>query len=108
MKKKNKIFKYIFLMFLFSFSVIYFSELTGYYEYQNHQKAVMTEEQIRKFEDDVSNGKEVDIKDYIDIEQTTFDNKFTKLTSKFSDGISYIVQGGVNQTFKFLAKMMEE
>ena len=34
--KKNKIFKFIFMIFLMSFIVIYFSELTGYYEYENH------------------------------------------------------------------------
>ena len=104
----KKMYKYIFLMFLFSYSVIYFSELTGYYEYQNYQKKVMTESQIKKFEEDIKSGKEVDIKNYIDTETITYDNKFTKLTSKLSDGISYLVQGGVNQTFKFLSKIMEE
>ena len=108
MKKKNKIFKYIFYMLLFSYSVIYFSEVTGYYEYQNHQKKAMTEEQIRKFEEDVKNGKEVDLNDYIAVETKSYKTNLSKITSKLSDGISYIVQGGVNQTFKFLSKIMEE
>ena len=51
--KKNKIFKFIFGLFFMSFLVIYFSELTGYYEYQNYKKTSLTEEQIKKFEEDV-------------------------------------------------------
>ena len=70
MKKnnKNKIFKFIFIVFFMSFLVIYFSELTGYYEYQNYKKATLTEEQIKKFEEDVKNGKEVDINKYLEKE----------------------------------------
>lgn len=106
--KKNKIFKYIFMMFFISFLVVYFSELTGYYEYQNHKKTTLTEEQIKKFEEDVSNGKEVDINEYIVVETTNYNNKLSKVTSKLSDCISNIVESGVEQTFKFLSRLIDE
>ena len=110
MKKnnKNKLFKLIFMAFLLSFVVIYFSELSGYYEYQNHQKAALTEEQIRKFEEDVNSGKEVDITEYLVSQKNVYNNKLTKATSKLSDGISNIVKRGVEKTFKFLSKLIEE
>lgn len=106
--KKNKIYKFIFYLFFISFLVIYFSELTGYYEYQNHQKKALTEEQIRKFEEDVKNGKEVDINEYLDVDTRKYNNTLSKLASKLSDGISDIVNSGVEYTFKYISKLVEE
>ena len=107
-KKKNKTFKFIFMIFFISFLVIYFSEITGYYEYKNYKKASLTEEQVRKFENDVKEGKEVDIKEYLVVENSNYNNRLSKLTSKLSDGISNVVKSGVENTFKFLSKIMEE
>ena len=106
--KKNKIYKFIFYVFFISFLVIYFSELTGYYEYQNHQKKDLTEEQIKKFEEDVKSGKEVDINEYIIVDTRKYDNKLSKLASKLSDGISDIVNSGVEYTFKYISKLVDE
>ena len=57
--KKKKMFKFIFMMFFLSFLVIYFSELNGYYEYQNHKQTALTEEQIKQFEKDVAAEKKL-------------------------------------------------
>lgn len=106
--KKNKIFKFVFYAFLLTFVVIYFSELTGYYEYQNYKKASLTEEQIKQFEEDVRNGKEVDVNDYLIVETTNYDNKLSKAASKLSDGISSLVKNGVENAFKLLSKLVDE
>jgi len=106
--KKNKIYKFIFLIFFMSFLVIYFSELTGYYEYQNHQKTTLTEEQIRKFEEDVKNGNEVDINKYLVVDTKKYNNALSKLASKLSDNISKIVNNGVEYTFKYISKIIDE
>ena len=105
--KKNKLYKFIFMVFFLSFVVIYFSQLTGYYEYQNHKKAVLTEEQIKKFEKDVASGKEVDINEYLVINDVTYNNNLSKLASKLSEGISLVVESGVENTFKFLSNLVE-
>ena len=102
-KKNNK-----FLMLFMSFLVIYFSEITGYYEYQNHKKTTLTEEQIRKFENDVENGKEIDLNQYLVVENKNYNNKLSKAASKLSDGISNVVKKGVESTFKFLSNLVEE
>lgn len=107
-KKKNSLFKVIFFMFFFSFLVIYFSEVTGYYEYQNHQKKTLTEEQIKKFEADVASGKEVDLTKYLVVEDNDYNNKLSKLTYKISQGISKIVESGVVNTFKFFSRLIDE
>lgn len=107
-KKNNKAFNIIFGIFFISFLVVYFSDLTGYYEYKNHKKAALTEEQIKKFEEDVANGKEVDLSEYLVIDNKNYNNKLSKLTSKLSDGISDIVESGVESTFKFLSSLVED
>ena len=106
--KKNKIYKFIFYMFFISFLVIYFSELTGYYEYHNHQKSALTEEQIKKFEEDVKNGNEVDINKYLVVDTKKYNNALSKLASKLSDNISKIVNNGVEYTFKYISKIIDE
>ena len=107
-KKENKLYKFIFMIFFVSFLVIYFSEITGYYQYQSHKKAALTEEQIKKFESDVASGKEVDLTEYLSVDDRNYNNKLSKITSKLSDGISYIVQSGIESAFKFLSKLVEE
>lgn len=106
--KKNKVFKFIFMIFFISFLVIYFSELTGYYEYQNYKKSNLTEEQIKKFEKDVQDGKEIDLNEYLIIEDKKYNNTLSKVSNKLSNTISNIVQNGVENTFKFLSKLIDE
>ena len=96
------------MVFFLSFLVIYFSEITGYYQYQNHKKATLTQEQIKKFENDIAEGKEVDINEYLVADNRTYNNKLSKLTSKLSDGISSVVESGVESTFKFLSRLVTE
>lgn len=110
MKKdhKTKIVKFIFGVFFISFLVIYFSEVTGYYEYQNHMKTALTEEQIKKFEEDVKNGNKVDINEYLMVDTKKYNNTLSKLASKLSDGISNFVNSGVEYTFKYISKLIEE
>ena len=106
--KKNSICKFIFYIFFISFLVIYFSELTGYYEYQNYQKKELTKEQIKKFEDDVKNGNKVDINEYLVVDTRKYNNKLSNLASKLSDSISKIVNNGVEYTFKYISKLIDE
>ena len=107
-KKKNRLFKFLFYVFFLVFLVVYFSEITGYYEYQNYKKKALTEEQIKKFESDVKNGSNIDINDYLIIENYNYNNKLSKAASKFSDGISKVVKGAVERVFKFISKVVDE
>ena len=104
-KKKNRVFKIIFWMFLISFMIIYFSEITGYYEYKNYQKNIMTNDQIEKFENDIKQGKKVNPNNYILTDTNKYNNKLSDVADNLSDGISKIVKGGVNNTFKLIANL---
>ena len=102
-KKSNKIFKFIFMVLIMSFLVIYLSEMAGYYAYTNYPQ-----NEIRKFEEDVKNGVEVDLNDYLATNDKSYYNNLSKMTSKLSDGISNAVKKGVENTFKFLSKIVDE
>ena len=96
------------MIFFLSFLVVYFSEATGYYEYKNHKKAALTEEQIKKFESDIASGKEVDLNEYLVVDNKIYNNKLSKLASNLSNGISNVVKNSVESTFKFLSNLIEE
>lgn len=104
--KNEKIGKFVFYVLFISFLVLYFSSLTGYYEYQNHQKTNLTANEIKKFEQDIKEGKDIDIQDYLATE-ITYSNSFSKLTSTLSEKISEFTTTGINESFKYLSKMMD-
>lgn len=106
-KKKNKLFKIVFWMFFLSFALIYFSEVTGYYEYKNYQKKAMTNEQIKQFELDVKNGKKVDLDQYIKEDTAKYNNKLSDAANTLSNEISKIIKGGVENTFKLLTSLVD-
>ena len=106
--KKNKLINFIFGIFLFSFIIIYFSEVTGYYEYKNYQKTSLTSEQIKKYEEDIKNGVEVNLNEYLIKNERKYNNKLSVLASKLSNSISKIVKNGVEYSFKYISKLIEE
>ena len=72
------------------------------------ESSKMLEEQIKKFEEDVKNGNEVDINEYLVVNNKKYNNTLSKLASKLSDGISKIVNSGVEYTFKYISKLIDE
>ena len=72
------------LLFLVSVFIILSSE-TNYYEYSNNKKAIVTEENIKRFEEDISNGKKIDISNYINNDSKDYSNKVTNLGDNISN-----------------------
>lgn len=108
MEKRYKIFKWIFTFLFVIFLTLYFSQLTGYYEYQNYQKMIMTEEQIKQFEQDIKDGLEVDIKDYTINTVQNYDNSFSNLGLTLSNIISGVVKDSVIKLFGSIASYVNE
>ncbi len=98
----KKIFKFgimfLFIMFIF----IYAIGSSGLYEYKLNEKKVLTEEQIKNFENDVNSGNVIDITDYI-IPEKDYDNVFTKTNRKISQYISR----GFEESFKYLFRYID-
>lgn len=106
--KKTDIFKFIFFFLLIAYISLYFGSLSGYYEYKNYQKMTLTEEQIKRFEEDVKEGKEIDVEDYIVEEQPVHNNKIANTGKKLSYGISNALSKVLTKTFKTLSKFIDE
>lgn len=108
-KKKiwNKIFSKIFLILFISFLALYLSEKTGYYEYEQHKQTTLTKEKIKQFEQDVADGKNIDIKDYTTEETVNYETKLSNVGLEISKNVGLVVKTGLEGTFEFLNNIVE-
>lgn len=102
-KNKVNIVKYIFIILLFSFTTLYIASYNGYSEYTNQQKVILTNEKIKEFEQDILDGKEIDLNDYI-IAPT---NNKKRLGLKISLLIENQAKKMIKKTFKLLSKVID-
>lgn len=106
-KKKlfNKIMSRIFLFFLIAFTALYVSEATGYYEFEQHKKVELNRAKIKQFEEDVRNGKDINVKDYISEVDISYENGVSTIGYTLSEKIGDIVENGMEATFTFFGKL---
>ena len=105
--KYKKIGYFLLIILIISFLSIYLSSKTGYYEYSNNRKTVFTEEKIKEFEKDISEGKNVNIKDYITDDSKDYSNKITNLGDNVSILITNSVNSFLKESFSILEKMIK-
>ena len=96
--KKESIFKFILLCFIICFLVILFAGKTGYYEKKLRDNSILTEEQIKKLEEDLKKGKNVDISNYVINENKDYT---TKLTSDVYS-VSLKLEKTIDKIVKFI------
>jgi hypothetical protein len=108
MEKRYKVFKWFFIILFVTFLTLYFSQLTGYYEYRNYQKMTLTKDQIEQFEQDIKEGKEVDIRDYSVNTTKNYKNNFSNTGLNLSNGISTTIKTGVIKIFGAIAGYVDE
>ncbi len=108
MDKQYKICKRIIISLFVIYLTLYFSQLTGYYEYQNYAKMTLTEQQINKFEEDIKAGKEIDVEDYIKNKDRNYQNGLSKLGLNISNFLSLNIKRGVFKAFDLIAKFVQE
>lgn len=107
-KTINQIFKYIFIAFFVCFLTLYMANVMGYYEYSNHKKMVFTEEAILKFEEDVKNGKNLDLANYLKNDTINYQNGISKVGLNISNGLGKIIKNSVESFFNTLNKLVQE
>lgn len=95
---KENIFKFILLCFVICFLVILFAGKTGYYEKKLRNNSILTEEQIKKFENDIKEGKTVDINNYVINENKDYTTNFTN--DIYS--VSLKVEKTIDKVIKFI------
>lgn len=108
-KKKviNKIFGWFLFILFITFVTLYISQSTGYYEYEQARKTAFTKEQIERFEQDVKDGKEIDINEYLINTNKDYQNNISKFTLNVSEGISKYTKLGIEKILGQIAKWVE-
>ena len=107
-KKKNNVIRGIFIFLFITYMTLYISQKSGYLDLQNYKKKEFTEEKKKQFENDLKNGKKVNIEDYKYNEVKNYSNRLSNIGYKSSNGISKLVSSGVDSFFKTLAKLAED
>lgn len=106
-KEQNILRRIIFIAFVV-FAIFYIGQGSGYYEAQNQKKKVLTEEQIKVFEDDINSGKKVDISEYTQKVEVNYNNGIAKAGLFVSDKIGKILSKAITATFTFLEGAISE
>ena len=99
---KTNLARLIVLILVFLFFVLYFMQASGYNEYTRNRENMLTEEQIKEYEEDIEAGKDVTIKDYLNKDKVNYDNKVSELGLDLSELIGDIFNKGMNAFFEML------
>ena len=102
----HKIFNRILLVLFILFLVLYFSSNAGVIDYSSKNRKELTEQEIKKFEEDIKNGKSIDISNYNN-NSNRYANGLSKATLKISNNISGAFKDIANYLFKQMEKSMD-
>ncbi len=104
--KKEKNYLTIFTLLIFViFLILYISKEAGYYEYKAYNKSILTKESMQKFENDINEGKNVDITEYINLEKKDYSNAISSLGYKTSNTLEKIMNEGIKETLKIVSAL---
>lgn len=103
-KKKINIFKFVFICIFATYTAVFIMVNMGYYEYKNYSKKILTQKQIEKFENDIKNGIELDINEYL-VKDSVINKK--QISLKISKIIGDISRKSIQEIFKILNKIVE-
>ena len=105
MKSKGVIY-FCLKLFLFVFLCAYFVELSGYYENHLSNQKNLTEAQMKQFESDVQEGKDVDLTKYLQQSGLDYSTPFTDKVSEFSLKLNRELNRFMGGILKVLEKLV--
>ena len=104
-KKRNPLLIVVVVLFGIYASLYYLAE-SGYYDYKEYNKMILTEEAMKRFEQDVANGKDITLNDYLDTQFKDYSNNVSKLGLKTSETLENFVTKGIGGFFKVFSKLV--
>lgn len=106
MKKKEKspFFKLISFLFLIFIS-LYIALESGYYEAKVSKKTAMTEESIKKFEEDIKNGNPIDVNSYTYEEHKDYSNNTTDAAIFIGSKVESFMSSGITEVFDIVKSL---
>jgi len=84
--KISNISKIVIILLFMLFLSLYIAQASGYYEYQENKKVTLTKEAIKDFEKDLKEGKNINVKNYLQ-EEKHYNNKASILGLQISNFI---------------------
>ena len=107
-KLRTKIFRSTVVILFAIFLTMFVSNKYGYYEYKKQEQVTLTAEQIKQFEEDVKNGKNIDLENYLEKTNKNYQTKFSQLGLNVSNSIANTIENGVNKLFEYISKFVVE
>ena len=98
---RKKILKYGIILF-FSFFLFIYNFGQYFYKSDITIKKELTEKEIKKFEEDIKNGKEIDVSNYV-VKKKNYNNKITT----FNSNISHFIEKSFRKLFKYFIKNID-
>lgn len=92
-KKPNLFFKLLSILFIV-FIGLFIACKSGYYESKVNRNVTLTNDAIKQFEQDILEGKEVDLNSYMNVEVKDYSNTFTKTGEKLSETLGNLFSDG--------------
>lgn len=95
------------IIFLMVFFGLLFAQQTGFYKNEIQEEVELTSEQIKKFEEDIKEGKEIDVTNYI-VKETDYSNKLSNGIYKVSLKLEKLVDKALKSFFKGASTLVSD
>ena len=103
-----RLFRISFITLLVIFLGLFIANNTGYYSFSAINRKQLTEEQIKKFEEDVKNGVDIDINNYLEENTVSYKNNISSLGYNISNITSDIIKEGIYKIFNLFGDLINE
>ncbi len=107
-KLRTQVFRISFIILFAVFITIFMSNKYGYYEYRKHEQVTLTQEQIKQFEQDIKDGKNVELENYLSNTNKNYQTNFSQIGLNLSNTIADTIKNGVDAFFKYFSKFVIE
>lgn len=103
-KKTNKGLVLLGVLFILYLIVLY-AKGSGKFDYKEYNKMIITKEAMNRFEEDVKNGVDLSINEYINSYQKDYSNTITKIGAKIGEETKKAMTTTFPKIFKVLGKL---
>lgn len=104
-KEKNPFFRILSALFIVFIS-LYIALESGYYETKVSKKTAMTEESIKKFEEDIKAGNPIDVNSYVYEEHKDYSNNTTDAAIFIGSKVESFMSNGITEIFSIVKSLL--
>ena len=102
----KRVIKLIPILLIVLFLALFYSYQNGYYEKYTRDKINLTNQKIEEFENDILEGKDITLSDYIEDEKK-YETKTGSVSLKVSNKVENIISKGIKFVFRKISAMVE-